>query len=49
MNEYRVGDALDEVMKTLRNANKFIDLTEPWNLNKKKKLKQNLLEFYTDN
>ncbi|HHV33713.1 MAG TPA: methionine--tRNA ligase [Acholeplasma sp.] len=42
MNEYRVGDALDEVMKTLRNANKFIDLTEPWNLNKKEETKTEL-------
>lgn len=34
MDECRVGDALEEVMKTLRQANKFIDVTEPWNLNK---------------
>ncbi len=34
MNEYKVSDALEEIMKVLRLANKFIDLTEPWNLNK---------------
>lgn len=34
MDDYRVADALEEVMKVLRHANKFIDLTEPWNLRK---------------
>ena len=32
MNEYRVSDALEEVMKVTRLANKFIDVTEPWKL-----------------
>ncbi len=34
MADYKVGDALEEIMKLLRLANKFIDLAEPWNLNK---------------
>ena len=42
MKEYRVGGALEEIMKTLRNANRFIDLTEPWNLNKDETKKDEL-------
>lgn len=42
MDDYRVGDALEEIMKTLRNANKFIDLTEPWQLNKNENTKDEL-------
>ncbi|HHT39160.1 MAG: methionine--tRNA ligase [Acholeplasmataceae bacterium] len=34
MNTYHVGDALEEIMKVTRAANKFIDLSEPWNLMK---------------
>lgn len=32
MDEYKVGDALEEIIKALRQANKFIDVTEPWKL-----------------
>jgi methionyl-tRNA synthetase len=32
MDEYRVADAIEEIMKVLRQANKFIDVTEPWKL-----------------
>lgn len=32
METYHVGDALEEVMKLARSANKYIDLMEPWNL-----------------
>ncbi len=34
MNDLRVGDALEELMIVARAANKYIDLSEPWNLNK---------------
>ena len=34
MNELRVGDALEEIILVARAANKYIDLSEPWNLNK---------------
>ena len=34
MNELRVGDAIEELMIVARAANKYIDLSEPWNLNK---------------
>src|SRR5690606_22497361 len=34
MEELRVGDALEEVILVARAANKYIDLSEPWNLNK---------------
>ena len=34
MDQYKVSDALEEIMKVLRQANKFIDVTEPWNLKK---------------
>lgn len=40
MTEYKVSDALEEIMKLLRSANKFIDLTEPWNLNKNEAKKE---------
>ncbi len=42
MDDYRVSDALEEVMKLLRNANKFIDLTEPWNLFKNEQAQDEL-------
>ena len=32
MDHYKVSDALEEIMKVLRLANKFIDVTEPWKL-----------------
>jgi len=32
METYHVGDALEEVMKLARSANKYIDLMEPWKL-----------------
>ena len=32
MDQYKVSDAIEEVMKVLRLANKFIDVTEPWKL-----------------
>lgn len=51
MDEFRVADALEEIMVMLRGANKYIDLTTPWILakdeNKKDVLKTvlyNLLE-----
>ncbi|WP_026400216.1 methionine--tRNA ligase [Acholeplasma equifetale] len=32
MDDYRVSDALEELMILARSANKFIDVAEPWNL-----------------
>ena len=32
MDQYKVSDAIEEIMKVLRLANKFIDVTEPWKL-----------------
>ncbi|MFA5719448.1 MAG: methionine--tRNA ligase [Acholeplasmataceae bacterium] len=32
MDGYKVGDALEEIMKVLRLANKYVDVTEPWKL-----------------
>ena len=34
MNDLRVGDAIEELMIVARAANKYIDVSEPWNLNK---------------
>ncbi|MCR5350064.1 MAG: methionine--tRNA ligase [Acholeplasmatales bacterium] len=34
MDEFKVGDALEEVMKSLRQSNKYIDETMPWALAK---------------
>lgn len=34
MDQLKVSDAIEEVMKLLRRANKFIDESEPWNLAK---------------
>lgn len=34
MDEYKVSDAIDEIMETLRRCNKYIDETTPWNLAK---------------
>ena len=46
MDHYKVADALEEVMKALRNANKYIDETAPWILAKdeaKKDVLKNVL------
>ena len=46
MDQYKVADALEEVMKALRNANKYIDETAPWILAKdeaKKDVLKNVL------
>ena len=46
MDEFRVADALEEAMKALRQANKYIDQTEPWVLAKdeaKKDVLKNVL------
>ena len=32
MDQLKVGDALDEVLQLARHANKYIDVSEPWNL-----------------
>lgn len=42
MDKFRVSDALEEVVKLARNANKFIDLTEPWKLAKDESLSDEL-------
>ena len=34
LNEYKAADALEELWTLFRRANKYIDETEPWNLNK---------------
>ncbi|MCR5349676.1 MAG: methionine--tRNA ligase [Acholeplasmatales bacterium] len=34
MDEFKVGDALEEIMKSLRQSNKYIDETTPWALAK---------------
>ncbi len=34
INEYKVAEALEELWALFRRANKYIDETEPWNLNK---------------
>ncbi|MBQ7880266.1 MAG: methionine--tRNA ligase [Clostridia bacterium] len=34
INEYKIADALEELWTVFRRANKYIDETEPWNLNK---------------
>ena len=45
MDEFRVADALEEAMKALRQANKYIDQTEPWVL-AKDETKKNTLRRY---
>ena len=42
MDEFRVADALEEAMKALRQANKYIDETEPWVLAKDEAKKNTL-------
>lgn len=34
IDKMRVGDSLEVVLKLAREANRYIDITEPWNLNK---------------
>ena len=42
LNEYRVADALEELWVLFRRANKYIDETEPWNLNKDESKRERL-------
>ena len=42
MDTYRVSDAIDEVMKLVRRANKYVDETMPWALAKDESKKQEL-------
>ncbi|TNF08953.1 MAG: methionine--tRNA ligase [Bacillota bacterium] len=40
MDQLKVADALEEVVKLARFANKYIDVSEPWNLNKDENKKE---------
>ena len=42
MDQFKVADALEEAMKALRSANKYIDQTEPWVLAKDESKKDTL-------
>lgn len=42
ISEYKIADALDELWTVFRRANKYIDETEPWNLNKDESKKNRL-------
>jgi len=42
LNEYKAADALEELWALFRRANKYIDETEPWNLNKDESKKERL-------
>ena len=42
IDEYKVADALEELWTVFRRANKYIDETEPWNLNKDKTKRERL-------
>ena len=42
INEYKAADALEELWALFRRANKYIDETEPWNLNKDETKKERL-------
>ncbi len=42
LNEYKVAEALEELWALFRRANKYIDETEPWNLNKDESKRQRL-------
>jgi len=42
VNEYKVADALEELWTLFRRANKYIDETEPWNINKDENKKERL-------
>ena len=40
--EYKIADALEELWMLFRNVNRYIDATEPWNLNKDESKKERL-------
>jgi methionyl-tRNA synthetase len=42
MDDFHVGDALDEIFTLLRRTNKYIDQTEPWVLAKDPEKKDRL-------
>lgn len=42
INQYKMADALEELWSIFRKANKYIDATEPWNLNKDESKKERL-------
>lgn len=42
MDELKVSDALEEVLKLARSANKYIDVSEPWNLKKDEEKQEQL-------
>jgi len=42
INEYKVAEALEELWALFRRANKYIDETEPWNLNKDESKRERL-------
>ena len=42
INEYKIADALEELWTLFRRANKYIDETEPWNLNKEESKRERL-------
>ena len=42
VNEYKIADALEELWTLFRRANKYIDETEPWNLNKDESKRERL-------
>ena len=42
INEYKIAEALEELWSLFRRANKYIDETEPWNLNKDESKKERL-------
>ena len=42
VNEYKIADALEELWTLFRRANKYIDETEPWALNKDESKKERL-------
>ena len=42
INEYKIADALEELWTLFRRANKYIDETEPWNLNKDESKRERL-------
>ena len=42
LDEYKVADAMEELWTLFRNVNKYVDATEPWNLNKDESKKERL-------
>jgi len=42
MNEYKISEAIDEIIAILNRANKYIDETEPWKLSKDENKKERL-------